>query len=475
MLTPTHIISIFITLLLVTFVGIYSLRRVKSSSDFTTGGQALTTPLIMGTIVGTLVGGSSTIGTAQLAFTFGFSAWWFTLGAGIACLVLGIFLAKPLRQSGATTAPGLLGNIYGEPARVLASVFSSLGIFLNIIAQILAAVAILTSILNVNPIFAAMIAIFFVIVYVIFGGVWGTGLVGTLKMFLLYFSMVIVGVLSYKHGGGMSGYFSKFESFPWFSLFGRGMKTDLAAAFSMLVGVLSTQTYLQAMFSGKDVKASRKGAIFSGLFIPPIGIAGIFVGLYMRAYFPNINPSEALPLFVIQYLPDWIGGIVIATLFISVIGTGAGLVLGVSTIISRDIYKKYIKPDAIDRDVLKFSRLLIVFVTGLTLLFVAGNMNSLILKWSFLSMGLRGATICLPLLTALFMKNSISERSVVLTLFVGPVATILWAIFGDPAIDPLYIGLLISVIILLLGFLIVNGHDKIRINGHEKPAQIASI
>ena len=33
--------------------------------------------------MGTLVGGSSTIGTAQLAFDYGISAWWFTLGGGV--------------------------------------------------------------------------------------------------------------------------------------------------------------------------------------------------------------------------------------------------------------------------------------------------------------------------------------------------------------------------------------------------------
>ena len=41
--------------------------------------------------MGTLVGGASTIGTAQLAYSFGFSAWWFTLGAGLGCVMLAAF------------------------------------------------------------------------------------------------------------------------------------------------------------------------------------------------------------------------------------------------------------------------------------------------------------------------------------------------------------------------------------------------
>lgn len=450
LLSAAHIVSILLTLLLVTGVGIYSMRRVKNASDFAVGGRSMNTPLIAGTIIGTLVGGASTVGTAQLAYTFGFSAWWFTLGAGIACLILGFFLAKPLRSSEASTAPGLLADTYGKRAGIYASIFSSLGIFLNIIAQILAAVALLTSMFDIDPFFAAVFAVTLVILYVIFGGVWGTGMVGTAKFILLYISMIVVGYLAYSLGGGLQTYKSTLPSFPWFSLFGRGINTDLAACFSLLVGVLSTQTYLQAMFSGKTKEASQKGAIISGIIIPPIGLAGIFVGLYMKINFPLINARQALPLFILEYLPDWFGGIVIATLLISVIGTGAGLVLGVSTMLTQDIYKKFINPSASDKNILTFSRLAIIFVSVITLVFISGNVNSLILKWSFLSMGLRGATICFPLLFALFTKN-ISPQRGILAIILAPTATIIWAVLGIKLLDPLYIGLLVSFIILLSG------------------------
>lgn len=460
MLSPVHLISMIFTLCLVTFVGVFSLRRIKSASDFSVGGRAITAPLVVGTIMGTLVGGASTIGTSQLAFNYGLSAWWFTLGAGIGCLLLGLFLAKPLRESGATTGPGFLAEVYGDKAGLLASIFSSAGIFLNIIAQILAAVALITSISPMAPFAAALTAVFLVITYVIFGGVWGTGLVGTLKVFLLYISMVVVGVTAFHLAGGIPGYLNAFEPFPWFSLFGRGMGVDLAAVFSMVVGVLSTQTYLQAMFSGKNVRESRLGAVISGLIIPPIGIAGILVGMYMRSSFPGIESREALPLFVLNFLPDWLGGIIIATLLVAVIGTGAGLVLGVSTMLSQDIFKNFFYPAASERQVLLFSRMSIIGVTVLTLFFVAGNMNSLILKWSFLSMGLRGATICFPLLGAVFFRKLISSQAGAAAVFLGPLSTVVCALLGFNSIDPLFIGLIVSFVVLLIGSLRIIPHYR---------------
>ena len=76
----------------------------------------------------------------------------------------------------------------------------------------------------------------------------------------------------------------------------------------------------------------------------------------MRANFPGLDAKLALPTFILEFLPPWLGGIVLATLLISIIGTGAGLVLGISTMLSEDIYRKIIAPEASDRKVLLFAR-----------------------------------------------------------------------------------------------------------------------
>ena len=450
MLSITHLITGISTLILATVLGLYSKRRVHSATDFAVGSRSISAPVIAGTIVGTLVGGASTIGTAQLAFQYGFSAWWFTLGGGIACLLLGLFLAVPLRQSGAVTGPSYLNSIYGSPAGILATLFSSAGILLNLVGQILAAVALLTSLFDVNPLTAALVATAVIILYVVFGGIWSTGLVGSFKVILLYLSMIVVGVLAYALGGGWSGFTATFEAYPWVSLFGRGLGPDTAAAFSMIVGVISTQTYLQAIFSGRDEQSSRHGALIAAAIIPPIGVAGILVGLFMRSIAPQINPREALPLFILQTLPDWFGGLVLATLFIAVTGTGAGLVLGVSTMFTEDIYRKVLVPGASEQQRLWVSRLAVLAFTAAGLVFVSGNLNSLILEWSYLSMGLRGATIFFPLLGAVFFQERIRPKAGVLAIGLGPAGTIAWAVFGNPIVDPLYIGLAVSI--TALGF-----------------------
>ncbi|MEK6266616.1 MAG: sodium:solute symporter family protein, partial [Clostridium sp.] len=151
-MTLLHYIGAAFVILLITGVGIYSGRRVNSSGDFSTGGRKAGVGIVAGSIIGTLVGGSSTIGTAQLAFTYGFSAWWFTLGGGIACLILALKFAKPLYNSGINTLPQVFAKEYGQKSSTVSTVLMSVGSLFSIIAQLLAGMALITSVSSIGSV-----------------------------------------------------------------------------------------------------------------------------------------------------------------------------------------------------------------------------------------------------------------------------------------------------------------------------------
>ncbi|MDW7729768.1 MAG: sodium:solute symporter family protein [Bacillota bacterium] len=451
-LTSIHAVGMAVAMLAVFGIGIYSGRKVHTAVDFSVSGRRAGSFLVMGTILGTLVGGASTIGTAQLAYIYGFSAWWFTLGGGIGCLIIAIFLVKPMRETRFETIPRFISSSYGTTAGVLAALFVSLGMFINIVPQVFSSVALLSSMFAVDLRLAALITVILAVMYVVFGGAWGTGLMGVTKIMLTCFCMIAAGTVALFAAGGPAGLTAYFPAYPWFSLFGRGINTDLAAAFSLMVGVLSSQIYFQGVFCSRDLKAARGGALLSALLAPAIGLGGILVGLFMRMHYPDINPAQALPLFVINYLPAWFAGIVLATLLLAAIGTGAGLTLGVSTMLNRDIFLR-LRPDADDRQVLMVFRILIITVMAVALavvLLVDGNV--LILSWSYFSLGLRGATIFFPLLAVIFFKGKISPAAGTLAVIAGPLIVITGT-FLNFGLNPLYPGLAVSFIILLVDYL----------------------
>jgi len=67
-LQPMQIAGLLISVLGITALAIWSGTRKKA------GGNVNSSPIVAGIIMVTLVGGSSTVGTAQLAFHFGLSS-----------------------------------------------------------------------------------------------------------------------------------------------------------------------------------------------------------------------------------------------------------------------------------------------------------------------------------------------------------------------------------------------------------------
>lgn len=82
MVSTIHLIGVVLTVGLLLALSWLSGRKVKDAHSFTTGGTSGSW-MVCGAMLGTLAGGQSTIGTAQLAFCYGLSAWWFTIGAGL--------------------------------------------------------------------------------------------------------------------------------------------------------------------------------------------------------------------------------------------------------------------------------------------------------------------------------------------------------------------------------------------------------
>jgi len=450
-LPPSFLVTFLTTMVFLAWLALSRRTRAGTAADFAVAGRQAGRWRVSGAIMGTLVGGASTIGTAQLAFLFGLSAWWFTLGAGLACLFLGLGLAGPLRSSEVETVPAFLETCYGSRARIAASLFTALGMFIHIVAQLLACAALLVSLFGLGRSGAALLAALLVALVALGGGMRSAGPVGLAKLALLYLTMVGSGCLAWRLAGGWAGLSGHFEPFPWFSLFGYGTARGLSDLLSMLVGVVSTQVYLQAIFAARDIREARAGALVSAVLIPPLGLMGITVGLAMRVAHPELDSVEALPFFLLTYLPGaWSGAAFAALLFASV-ATAAGLALGVGTTVQTDLLGGLAR-DSGNR--LRHLRLVTLGAVAAALVLLMADLESMILRWSFLSMGLRGAAVCLPLLGIVFLPRHISRRCGALAVILGPLAAIAAGLCGWPPWPPLFTGLLAAAAAMGGGILI---------------------
>lgn len=484
-------LGVVLVLLLIVGVGVASGRRVKSAADFATGGGRSGPWLICGTIMGALVSSQASIGTAQLAFSFGISAWWFTLGSGIGCLILALGYVRPLRESGCTTLMGVIDREYGHTVEYAGSVLSSIGIFISVLAQVVACVGLITVIFPLSNTAAAVLSVVLMTVYVVFGGAWGAGMGGIVKLVLLYVSCAAGLAAVLLAGGGLSGLWDGLRAAlvgtvpgrlagvasdgdlaaRYGSLIARGAARDLGSAISLMLGVLSTQTYAQAVWSGSSDRAARRGALLAAGLIPPIGAAGIAIGLFMRGHYVTQAEADAIlaagqalpegtgvlastiqvfPAFVVNHLPVLFAGIVLGTLLITVVGGGAGLSLGVATILVNDIYKKLSKRFRDAAAALVATRGTILAVLAASAVIACAVPSATINDFGFLSMGLRGAVVFIPLTFALFLPGRMDRRFALLCTVGGPVGVLAGKLLNT-SVDPLFIGMGLALVFALLG------------------------
>ncbi len=133
------------------------------------------------------------------------------------------------------------------------------------------------------------------------------------------------------------------------------------------------------------------------------------MGLYMRAnaaLYPGLTAKTALTTFVTAEMPPVLAGVILGTLFIAVVGTGAGLALGISSILNNDIVKRVTHKFDDPRKESWLSKVWIVAVLALACCMSTGSLGDTILQFAFMSMGLRGAVVFLPLCAALWLARA---------------------------------------------------------------------
>ena len=141
-------------------------------------------------------------------------------------------------------------------------------------------------------------------------------------------------------------------------------------------------------------------------------MACILIGLYMRGQCITVDEAAALqalgqavpegliqldstaqvfPVFVTTFLPKLLGGVVLGTLFITVVGGGSGLALGMASILVTDIFarkSRRVRESAINLQVTRGTILVILLGAALVAILVPGAMIN---DFGFLSMGLRAS------------------------------------------------------------------------------------
>ena len=439
-------------LLLIAAVGVLSGHRVKNKTDFESGGQSAGVGIVSGIMMGTLIGGASTIGTAQLAYHYGIAACWYTIGGGLGCLTIALFYIRLYRKNQMPTLIGIIREEYGAKAGTFASILVCGSMFLNVIAQLFSSTAVIPTLFpGVSLPLALALAAVLMLVYVVFGGIFGAGQAGQVKTLLVYLSIAAGTAIALKNTG-MCILLDQLDHAVYFNMFSRGAGDMLTNTAAVILGVVTTQTQMQAILTGKSEQVARRGAIVSALLIPPIGFGSAIIGMFMKVNHPELlNAKDALPQFVLNYMPDLLAGAVMGTLLIAIVGSGAGIVLGIGTIMTNDMIVPVFQRPLSSKEALRCTRGCIALLLLVGCFLSTGALGDIILNFATMSMGLRASIIFAPFMCAVFLPGKISSHWVIASIFCGPGLVLLFGLWKVLPFDPLFAGIGGSILCCVIG------------------------
>lgn len=330
------------------------------------GGRSMPVFIVVVLLVGQAIGGVSTVGVAERAYTQGISAGWYTIAWGLGGITVGLIVADKFRRLSVKTIPEMMGIMFGGSARSL-SVFCQLLIMISITSlQYVAGGSILTTLLPDVFTFhqGMMVSAFIFIAITLIGGYWASGLTNVVNVIVIYIGVIIALYQSLNNSGGMASIITSLPPGSWFDpIDGIGLASVIAFLIVMCTMAVSNQVVSQISFAARDENTARNGFLIGGILVIPMGVLCALFGVIAASQYPGLgNPALALPTLVADLTP-FVGGIFLAALWAADVSSAVGLLMSSSTLVMEDVIKRiWVRPIDQKRELL-LSRIVVLFVS----------------------------------------------------------------------------------------------------------------
>lgn len=445
----TALVIIFLYMVLTVVVGLVSSKRKQakkaqqSNDDFLMAGKSLGPLVLAGTLFAANTGGASTTGIATNVYSYGLSAAWYVIAAGIG-FVLVSFIAPYFRKAQASTVPQIISKRYGKASHIFTAFTSIAALFMATGAQIIATASIINVVTGLSFQVAAVIITIVVIAYTMVGGFASVAAANLMHVLFITVGMTIAMfvMVGNEAVGGFAALFSKASAvtdangvnMDLLSMTKVGVPTIIGYIAMYFMTFPTGQEIVQTYCSAKDGKSAKVGSVIAGLLSAAYAIVPAIIGLVAYVCIDGYAVSaqkNALADATMTFAPAIVAGIVLAAVVAATMSSASGNMIGTATMFTNDVFRPYInggKQD--DKKEIWISRVVMVVVggVGLTVALTASNIISVMMgAFALRSAGPFAAFIC-----GLFYKN-VTQRAGFVSIVAGTVVAAIWIyVLGTP-------------------------------------------
>jgi SSS family transporter len=439
-------------------VGYWASRRIKSASDYSIAGGHLRFPVLLGTLIATAIGASSTMGRAGKAYEVGIGIFFASI-AYAAGLYLFSYLAPVLKRANIWSVPHALRLRYGKPFMFLASFIILLAVVGIFGVQLIAFGVIVVTLLpgsGIDYAQAVLAGATIMVVYTALGGLLAVAYTDVLQTVIMLLSIgIMLPALIAADLGGVATAIDSLapQSGNWLG----GMTVAYFVAIVLVdvpFSLMDNSLWLRTGAS-RSVRDIQRGVRLTACSFVVWSLVVSALGVFAAQLLPGLQDTPAgadgaIPRLVIEYMPPIVRGFCLAALLAIIMSTADTVLLICGTTVAWDIAGG-LKPQISDDKRIRIARLTVLAVGVIGAIFaltVRGLFDVLLIAFAVYV-----STLFMPMMAALFWRRATRAGATgsALAAFVTLVALYALKFVGTlpTNIEPIIVSMTVSLVVMV--------------------------
>ncbi len=459
-LQPADYIVFFLYFILVAVYGIWIYKRKtaknETAQEFFLAEGSLTWWAIGASLIASNISAEHFIGMSGSGFAIGLAISSYEWMSGLVLILVALFFIPMFLKNRIYTMPQFLATRYSEQVSSIMALFWLLVyVFVNFTSIIYLGALAITSIADIS-FMTCVISLSLFSIIVTIGGMRVIGYTDVIQVAVLilgglittYLSLTLLsdefglgkdfmaglGILKKEAPGHFHLILEKghphYDKLPGLGVIFGGMLINNLAYWGC-------NQYIVQRALGADLSTARNGILFAAFLKLLVPLIVVIPGIAMYVLHENglfqaemaidgvIKPDHAYPTLM-NLLPSGLKGVAFAALTAAVVASLAGKANSISTIFSLDIYKKMIKPDASEKQMVNMGRWAVIISITVAAI-VAPALRSLDQAYQFIQeyVGFLSPGVLAIFLLGLFWKKTTSGAALFGTILTIPLSATL--------------------------------------------------
>ncbi|MBN2048912.1 MAG: sodium/proline symporter [Spirochaetales bacterium] len=466
-MNPIVLVFLIFYYVVVVGIGFWAVRKggAKDLEGYLLGGRKVGPLVTAMTLQSTSMSGYMFLGAGSEGFRAGYWAIWYAvgdIGGGVVNLsIIGRRMRKLSKILGSLTSIEYLENRYPHAAtRLIAGILTIFFLFFYVLAQFIAGGKGMALVTGLPYWVSLLIAVGIIMVYTYLGGYFAVAYTDFFQSIVMVIGVVWIFGASLSYVGGWTAANEAIAQIDptYLSIWGKGLQYKNAwgevagAVLIFSVGYMGWPHVVTRHMAMSSPKTARMAGLYSTLWNLFFVTAPYIVGILAIIIVPNLgDPEMAIFEVANKLLPGAVVGIVMAAIMAAIMSTADSILLQVGTIASRDIFQRFFKPDAGDKQMVLVSRLLVLLIGVIgfvvALLQPPGVFSIVVFTTSVLGSAFLPAYVC-----AVWWKKA-NTPGAISSIIGGAAIAFLWNVTGAAAataIHPMFAGLVVSIVLIFL-------------------------